>query len=516
MNLAASDEFCQAPSFLWKGEENVQFATLAAQGLTRRSKIRSSLQPTGAVLTAAFLLTWPALLNGFPLLYPDSMTYLSDGGPVARAIFLHQFAPYYGIRSLIYSLGILPFHLNLSPWPVVGLQSLLVAWVLWLVTRSVLARHSARLYVLLILALSLLSSVSWYAGFIMPDILGPVLYLCIYLLVFAPETLSRAERLSLFPIAWWSATAHATHLLLAAGLLLVLAAFAAVEALANGRKAFLRRSVCIARVGVILAATVSSQMLLYLYLDGSATLNGERPPYLTARIIADGPGKLYLEQHCAQLHWAICDHLQSLRDDPDNFLWGGDGVFENISENEKARLRSEEGAFVLATLRAYPRQQIARSTANFRDQLLAFGLFGFDANPWIASEFSVHLQSARKEYGESRQAANRLPLDRFSLIQQRVVQGSLIVIAVTFPLLWIRRSIRLIGFGLIVTAMIVANAFLAGVLSIVDDRYGCRVIWMVPLLAAFMSLEAWEAARSFRLSRTNLPELDLAGRGHLS
>jgi len=454
------------------------------------------------VFFAALLLSWPAILNRFPLLYPDSMTYLNDGGPVARALFLHQFAPDYGLRSLIYSLGILPFHWNISPWPVVGLQCLLVAWVLWLVTRSILTRHSIPLYLSLVFGLSLLSSVSWYSGFIMPDILGPVLYLSVYLLVFAPETLSRFERLTLYPIVWWSITAHSTHLMLAAGLCALLGLFACFEGVVSGRRAFLRRLVSVGRVSVLLLAAAGSQMLLYAYLDGSASLNGERPPYLTARIIADGPGKLYLDQHCSQLDWELCKHRQNLSNDPDNFLWGADGVFENSSESEKERLRREEMPFVLATIQAYPREQLAISAANFRAQIFAFGLFGFDSSPWITNEFTHHLQAARGEYLHSLQAGDRLPLELFSSVQWWVVLGSLGLIGVLAPLVWRRHEIRLTGLGLIVTSMIVANAFLAGVLSIVDDRYGCRVIWMVPLLAGLLSLEAWSTARRSRESRS--------------
>lgn len=456
---------------------------------------RAPILHAATVVFAAFLLAWPAILNGFPLLYPDSMTYLSDGGPVARALFQHQFAPYYGVRSLIYSLGILPFHWNVSPWPVVGLQCLLVAWVLWLVIRSILPLPTVRLYLILILVLSAFSSVSWYSGFIMPDILGPLLYLCIYMLVFAPQTLSPAERLSLYPIVWWAITAHATHLLLAAGLCLILCVFACAEGLVSGRAALLSRLWSVGRVAAILVVAASSQMLLYAYLDGAATLNGERPPYLTARIIADGPGKLYLDQHCSQLKWAVCDHLQNLSEDPDNFLWGSDGVFENSSESDKTRLRSEEMPFVLATLRAYPQAQLDRSSANWRNQLFAFGLFGFDASPWIVNEFSRHLQPSRKAFLASRQARNRLPLDLFSSIQGWTVLASSALIVVLAPLVWRRRLMRLTGLGLIVTSMILANAFLAGVLSVVDDRYGCRVIWMVPLLALLMGTEAWGNSR---------------------
>ena len=52
----------------------------------------------------------------------------------------------------------------------------------------------------------------------MPDILGALLYLALYLLVFARETLSRVERIALSIVAVWGVTAHATHLMLAAGI----------------------------------------------------------------------------------------------------------------------------------------------------------------------------------------------------------------------------------------------------------------------------------------------------------
>jgi hypothetical protein len=39
---------------------------------------------------------WPAFYNGYPLLDPDSMSYLEDGPLVARAVFLHKFSANYG------------------------------------------------------------------------------------------------------------------------------------------------------------------------------------------------------------------------------------------------------------------------------------------------------------------------------------------------------------------------------------------------------------------------------------
>jgi hypothetical protein len=452
-----------------------------------------------AVALSALFLAWPAFYNGFPLLYPDSMTYLGDGRTVARAVFLHRFSDYYGMRSFFYSLGILPFHWNISPWPIVALQSILVAWVLWLVVRSVASRHTVTGYLAVVLLLSLLTGASWYSAFIMPDILGPLVYLAIYLLVFAPETLSRVERVALYPVALWGITAHASHFLLAAGLCVLLALCAAIE-----RRMFLHRMKGVGEAAAILVVATAVQMALHGYLYGKPSLNGERPPYLMARIIADGPGRIYLNEHCPQVQWAVCNHLQQLSDDPDDFLWGPNGAFSSATDDERDAMSRQEMPFVLATLRAYPREELAKAGVNFRDQLQAFGIYGFDPSPWLLDQFNEVLPRARASYVASRQAHGSLPLDRFTSIQSSAVFVSLGVIAGYLPFLWRRNSPRLAGLSVIVIAIVVANAIVTGVLSTVDDRYGCRVIWLLPLLAALFLLDwldQWEAEKGSSADR---------------
>ena len=474
-------------------------AKTEGQELAQNGRGRFCAWRGGAVLLGALMLAWPAFLNGFPLLYPDSMTYLWDGHVVARALFLHQLSDYYGVRSFFYSLGILPFHWNISPWPIVALQSLLVAWVIWLLVRSfqspsVSPRRMVASYLLLILFLSLLTGVSWYACFIMPDILGPLLYLSFYLLAFARETLSRAERWGLYLIAVWGITAHASHLLLAAGLCLLLLLFAAFE-----RRPFWRRVRSLGELAAIVAVAAAAQMALHGYLYGKPTLNGMRPPYLMARVMADGPGLWYLQKNCPQLHWAVCNHLSQFSGDPDDFLWGANGVYQSISNDEQAQIDQEEMPLVLATMRAYPLQQLSRSTANFWNQFVNFGVYGFDANEWMLAQFDQIFPREKPIYLESRQARTALPLDLFTDIQWWTIVASLAATAVLIPFIWRRHYPRLAGLTLVVAATVVANAWVTGVLSVVDDRYQCRVIWLVPLLAGIFFLDWLQQRKTAKL-----------------
>jgi len=412
------------------------------------------------------------------------MTYLGDGRLVARALFLHEFSSYYGMRSFFYSLGILPWHWNVTLWPVVVPQAILTAYVLWLVVRSILPRRTLHCYLVLIASLSLLTSMSWFVCLILPDFLGPVLYLCIYLLVFARETLSRAEWFFVIVIAWWAIVSHATHLMLAAGLCVLLVL------LCLRRLAWMRRRwKAVGEVAMIVVLAAISQLALHAYLYGKPSLNGERPPFLMARVIADGPGFWYLQQHCPEVKFVLCDHLQQLPQEPDKFLWGEDGIWQNVDDETEQRLMQEEMPFVLATLRAYPRAQLSRSAANFWRQLLTFGFDVFGPSDWMAQEFANVLPGDRARYLQSRQARDDLPLDFFTSVQNWTVIFSLLIIVAFLPRLWRTRQPRLIGLSVIIVSTVIANALVTGALSMVEDRLQSRVVWLVPLLAEVLILD---------------------------
>jgi hypothetical protein len=452
-------------------------------------------------------MAWPALFNRYPLLYPDSITYLGDGRLVARAVFLHRLSEYYGMRSFFYSLGILPLHWNVTAWPIVVLQVLLTAYVMWLVVRSLLPRRTALCYLVLVALLSLLTSLDWFVSLIMPDILGPLVYLCIYLLVFARDTLSRTERMTLILIAWWGIVSHASHLILATGLCILLVLLLAL------RFRWMRgRWKAVGEVAMIILLAAGSQLALHAYLYGAPSLNGERPPFLMARVIADGPGLWYLQQHCPGVQFVLCDHLQELPQDPDVFLWGEKGVWANADDATTSRLRQEEMPFVLATLRAYPRAQVSKSLSNFWQQLRIFGFYLFGPSDWMAEQFASVLPRERSQYLQSRQAKDDLPLEFFTTVQNWTVLASIVIIVAFLPRVWRSRSPRLIGLGIVIVSTVVANALVTGTLSMVEDRLQSRVIWLLTLLAIVLVLD-WlerlkESVRGGALSKVHSPNPD--------
>jgi hypothetical protein len=447
----------------------------------------------GAVLAAALVMSWPAVYNGYPLLYPDSMSYLRQGAPVAKAVFLHRFAGYYGGRSLIYSVGILPFHWNVTAWPVVALNALVTAYILWLVGRSLLPERMPQAYLVLVGLLSLLTGLGWFVGWIMPDIFGPVLYLAIYLLVFAPETLSRTGRRAVVLIAAWCVASHITHLMLAVGLCVLFVAVLAV------RRQLTRRALGpVATVAMIALVAAAAQVALHTYLYGKPSLNGQRPPFVMARMIADGPGRWYLHRHCPALHVAICAHSHELPDNVDDFLWSAKSIWQRASLAEQERIRNEETPIVLGTLRAYPREELVVSAEHFWQQLQTFDLSDYDANPWILAMVDTVLPGARPRYLATRQARETLHDEFFSSVQAGAVLASLVLI-VCSALFWRQAwTPRVIGLATIIGFVVIANAAVTGVLANVEERYQARVIWLVPLLAVVLGLTWLDERRRTR------------------
>jgi len=437
------------------------------------------LQHTLAILAGAFTLCWPAFYNRYPLLFPDSLGYIATGSRVARAVFLHQLSAEYGMRSLIYALGILPFHWLITPWPIVFFHALFTAWILWLVARSVLPGNTATYFLAVTVTLSVLTSASWYVSLVMPDILGPTLYLAIYLIVFARDTLSKTERILLAIIACWAVASHATHLILGG---LICAALIVLLAFKSFRPHF--RAVC--EVFAILVIAALAQIGLNAYLYAQPVLDARRPPYLMARVLGDGTGRDYLKTHCPQVKLVLCENVDNLPANDDEFLWAEGSIWSTANDEKQQQLRREEMPFVLATIRAYPREQFAKSLDNSWQQLTNFDIDDFDSNTWMDAALPTVIPGADIPYKRSLQSRSALPENSFSTMQFWVVIAALLFVLISLPILWRHRNLKLFALSLLILPTVLANGVLTAVLSDLDGRYQARVVWLIPLLAFLM------------------------------
>ena len=78
------------------------------------------------------MLLWPALWNGYPLVFSDTGTYLSQA--IERYLGWD--------RPVFYSLFLFSLHMTITTWPVIVVQALLVTHTLHLLRRALLPQVS--------------------------------------------------------------------------------------------------------------------------------------------------------------------------------------------------------------------------------------------------------------------------------------------------------------------------------------------------------------------------------------
>lgn len=452
---------------------------LAEVSIAPRIRARGiRLRPAMDLGFATVILAWPAIYNGFPLLYPDTMTYLADGRTVARALFLHQFSEYYGMRSLIYSLVILPLHQNRTAWPIMVLQCFLAAWMLRLLVRCTVPAVAGSMFLVVAAVLSAISALPWCASLVLPDVLGSLVYPAMFLLARAPEKLSRGDKIALCVFALLGIASHITFFVIATAVCLLLLFL-------PGRS--LRGAA--AAAGCI-AAAAACTLALNAWLYGHPSLSGDRPPFLAARIIADGPGRWYLQGQCASLNWVVCAHLDKLSDDSDQMLWASDGLWESLTDDEQERMLDEETHFVIATVRTYPRAVLQRSASNLWQQLQMFGLKDLEGTQYMAASFAQVMPAERAAYLHSRQARNALPLQGLSQFQAWMFLASAVIAPVLLTAFRGRMPPLLLQLAMVSFFVLLVNAAATGPISVPEARFQSRVAWLIPFVAE-LCVAAW-------------------------
>ena len=433
-----------------------------------------------AVAIAAAMLSWPALWNGLALLYPDSLEYLSLSRAIVWRLRGYQF-PLILNRSAIFYWWMSLWN-DHALWRIVAVQAVLMAWVLWLVVRAFARQRPVPSYLVSVALLAIFTSVGWFVSYVMADVYGPMLYLAVFLLVFAADTLRWWERVGLYLIGLLGVVSHSTHFLVACGLCGLLAVLWLMR-----WKPMRRRGYGIAVVASLIVVAAFAQTRMNRAIFGTASLFGQPPAFLMARMIEDGPVREYLEERCPIHGWIICNDVHGLPANTDDFLFAPGSIWQTASPSERAELRREQTQLALAVLRTYPLRQTARSMRNAMRLLFSVGPDGF----WDYSSFTPHaLEDAEPglngRYRRTRQSHSAMPGRIFQHMQQAAILIAVATVIVLLPWAWKTGQMRLLGLAAIVLFVLPVNAFLNGALSGVFWRNQDRVAWLMELLAGLM------------------------------
>jgi hypothetical protein len=459
------------------------------------------------LLVVIVALAWPALYNGQPFFHTDTSAYLrgadagiqkfahrsspwtmsaqnanTDGGApqgTSSPIFqgtkqvISGRSPYYGI--LLY-LG----ELTGDFWFTVLVQASAVVLSITLVARAAgLPTWPAVPIVAALLAAA--SSAPYYVSLLMPDVFAGVLILGASILLASRSVLRPLDYGMWFLLLSAAMVFHDSHLLIAVGMLVLGIAWNLSRGWGNWRGLLLL-------AGAVVTA-VTAQFLVDFEIKQQLGSPPVRPPFIVARLIADGPGYRFLKASCPGSGFAVCAFIERLPMESNDFLWSPDGVFTGTTPQTRIRLAAEQNRFTVAVLQYDPFGVALAAVRNTARQLTMMGLENFRYGEFGRAIFerkipAEHLDALR----HSAAYRDSMPIQSLTNLNA----AGLALAGVFVAWLVIRNGMTMgvspVAAGLLGWALtgVVLDAAVCGVLSGPHIRYSERVQWLVPLVVMIL------------------------------
>ena len=421
-----------------------------------------------AVTLSATFFTWPALLNGYPLLFSDT------GGFLEQALM-----PDVGWdKPWIYGPFLTPFHARLTLWPVPLAQALILSALIW-VTQATLTAPSPARHIALSAILAAGTAAPWFTSLIMPDILAPACVLGLFILA-NPGRHGRTTLLWVGLVTTIAIAAHLAHLVLAAA---CIATLGLLRPYVSWRLPWRPLAPLAAALALIVVTNAAGH--------GRFAVSPYGAVFALARLVADGPGRVYLNSVCPGAGYRLCAWRDRLPTDSDKFLWDPYGPVWAESYGP-LRIALEAAALVPRIIAAEPTAVLAAAARNTATQLTMAEI----GDVLVPDHLKVAVLERVQAYfppGEAGRLTQSLQfngrLQPFA-VRLNPLYAALLTVGATatlgIALLGWRRDRPIATFAALILVALVANAFSTGALSGPHDRYQARIAWLVllpPLIA---------------------------------
>jgi hypothetical protein len=441
-----------------------------------------SLAPWLIPLACVVCLIWPAIWNGYPLVFADTGTYLSQA--------MHRYIGW--DRPVFYSVFMFPLHLGISTWPVVVTQSALAVFVLDQTRRA----FDLSLWWLGVLGLFLAGATwfPWIVSELMPDLFTPLSVLSLVLLVFFPSRLWPLQRMAFIALTAFMIATQQSSVPLALGLLAFLIPLRWIAARSRVGPETAMDDVRPSRLLEPLLApglAMASLMLVNAIAFGAVSLSPYGNVFLLARLIYDGPGMDVLRRDCPEQHWRLCPWLDAFPPSSDDFLWRPDSPIMRAGGHKA--VSADADAIIRATMAAAPGELLTAAVDNTLMQLIRFdsgdGLQPWPAqvSPWIDQDFPPR-EAAAYHASLEQIGTTEMPPPVLAAIHWYVASAGVVVALMLLPIAWRRRH----GAAWFLAATLMTlplSAAITGGLSTPHERYQSRIMWL-PAAMALLTVPA--------------------------
>jgi hypothetical protein len=403
-------------------------------------------------------------------------------------------SPYYG--AVLYA-----SHLAGRLWPAVFLQAF-VAAALTFMTTSIFFGRQRIPFLVVISSLFALTSLPFFVGFLMPDVWAGLAALAFALYVMFGSSLTRPGKFFLYAVMIFASISHTTIMLL---LICLFTAFSVITAIDKGTNIGSLRGPSILTASIILIS-IFANIGFGAAVEKIVGKPAIMPPFITARVIEDGPGQLYAEATCPDSGYRVCDFVNRFPVDSQDFLWSADpqvGVFAVVDADTRRELSEEQFEFALNSVLAHPILQLRKSFSNWWQQLFKLQLADFQ---YTEQERITYAQKLPPSYGarlEKTFAYRELwpiPLLTGLHLVAATVSGLYIILSLAVHVFGSKRNItrndqgvndrgyQAVIFATIILLAVIINAAICGMLSEPVPRYQARIAWLLPFAALILAM----------------------------
>lgn len=432
-----------------------------------------------------------------------------------------------GARSPVYGFFLYVLDKLGGVWLVAGAQALICAWAVYLLWRAAASEAPDWTYLALVGGLALGSTLPFFATFIMPDVFAGVAAAGFVLLTVFGKRLTRWETGVVVAILAFAYTVHASHMLTALAAMVPAAVLFWWFKAPRGpvvRGYALCLLAMVAAVGATKAYEVAFQMRTGMPLH--------RPPFLMARVLADGPGREYLRKVCKGPDdpYVICRARNAPLTRSDDILWEESpliGAFNALkSPDLQLRMEREEEAFVKGAVLNDPWGQIRASLENWADQLTRVSVHDplRDPRQFLANEYwkttrlvdMIPHPEQCKPLGPGCKPPFDMALTKHwhelvmtlsaLFLAWRLSRPDVIAELKDRKAPWARTAVPLLVAVLILIGMMVINAGVCGIISGAFSRYQARIVWLWPAAAGLIAIRLGAALPERLRQRLRRPE----------
>jgi hypothetical protein len=492
------------------------------------------IPPLLALLAATLLLMSVAFADGRPTVFTDSHSYdvmgrdlietirdwpasnhnkaeahLKAGDwPVSSDALLNSQVE--GARSPFYGVLLHGAFLFTTIWGLAALQSFLAAWVIYLLWRTVAPRAPSWSYLALVAAITVGSSISFFTTFAMPDIFAGIGGAAVVLILAQSDRLKTLEIAGLWAVCAYSMAVHKSHW--GTGLLVAFGGGLLLWIMGLSSLSVVRRVLLICSAAAV--AWTAGATFNQVYENRTGHKLGH-PPFMVARVLADGPGRDYLRSVCLPpgqggvQPYTLCSFQKNVGNNTQRMLWDARpklGVFNIASRGQRSGLEAEEMRFVIGTAKHDPAGQLSASLWDWGQELVAYQVTDPLRNPafYLRGRYwpTTVLPKLIPNFEACRPPKDCGPPFKYVMLADwhgTVLAASLLLMAWRLSQKDVRASLwrrglkdgqppaRVAATVLLLMAVLVVNAAVCGILSGPFARYQARLIWLLPVGTALIA-----------------------------